>query len=261
MNKLLSSVGLVMAFATVSLLAGCQLYFGDPSDSSDPGGGGSGGSGIPPGFECNGDAQCAAGCFCDNGICAEGGFCRVDADCVTGFHCDTTRASCIPNPQCTENEQCAPGSMCDPSGGCVTTCACTSDAEAVKQGAGWCDETRSTCMPGSDPAGACTGEITCTTAAPRCPEGQVALRKDGCFTGQCRAITTCEAAPTCNALQHENDCLDRTGDCSTVYNGSGCHKRDGSACRVGDTDCVCTSFRFASCEDLGAAATRIVIGE
>lgn len=259
MNKLLSSVGLAMVFATASLLAGCQLYFGDHSSGS-----GSNGSGGPsgPGFPCNGDAQCAAGCFCADGTCTEGGFCGNDKDCGTGFHCDTARSSCVPDPQCTTNEQCAVGSMCDSStGSCVPTCRCTSDADAVRQGAGWCDEARSTCMPGSDPAGTCTGTITCTTTAPSCPDGQVPLRKDGCFTGECRAITACEAAPACNALQHEGDCLARTRDCSTVYTGRGCHKLDGTACRAGDTDCTCTSFTFASCENKGAAATRILISE
>jgi hypothetical protein len=261
MNKLLSSVGLAMIFATASLVAGCQLYFGDRGDGSgpnDPAGEPSG-----PGFPCDGDAQCAAGCFCaEDGTCAEGGFCGTDKDCGTGFHCDIARASCVPDPQCTADEQCAAGSVCDSnSGDCVSTCRCTSDADAVRQGAGWCDETRSTCMPGSDPAGACTGTITCTTSGPSCPEGQVPLRKDGCFTGECRAITACEAAPACNALQHESDCLDRKTECSTVYTGRGCHKLDGTACRAGDTDCTCTSFTFASCEAKGPTPTRIVISE
>jgi hypothetical protein len=261
MNKLLSSVGLAIVFATMSLLAGCQLYFGDHSNSSG-GGTGSGGPGNPPGFKCDGDAQCAAGCFCAEGVCAEGGFCGMNKDCGTGFHCDTTRSSCVPDPTCTANEQCTPGSMCDAAtGGCTTTCKCLSDADAVRQGAGWCDETRGTCMPGKDPAGACTGTITCTTAGPKCPDGQVPLRKDGCYTGQCRAITACEAPPVCNALQHEGDCLGRSADCSSVYNGHGCTKPDGSACRVGDTNCTCTSFTFAACENKGATATLILFGE
>lgn len=106
MNKLLSTVGLAVSFAMVTLLAGCSLYFGDHSGSggSDPGGanGGSGGgssiSGQPPGYMCNGNSQCAPGCFCDQGKCSEGGFCSTDKDCGTGFSCDTQRSSCIPIP-------------------------------------------------------------------------------------------------------------------------------------------------------------------
>jgi Cys-rich repeat protein len=267
----LSSVGVAIAFATMSLLAGCQLYFGSSgsgggggSGNASGGGGGSGGpDGNPPGFECNSDAQCAAGCFCSNGICAEAGFCATDKDCGTGFHCDVQRSSCVPNPKCTQNMQCTNGSVCDPTkGACVVTCACTSDAAAVQQGFGWCDEARNTCMTGTDPAGTCLGTVTCTTAAPKCPENQVALIKDGCFTGACRAIASCEAAPVCGSLQHEDDCLGRNTDCSTVYNGHGCHKPDGSACQAGDTNCKCDSFTFATCENKGqnANATRIVYG-
>jgi hypothetical protein len=255
-----ASVGLAMIFATASLLAGCQLYFGDHSNSSGSGGGSSGGSGSPPGFPCKDSSQCAAGCFCGDGTCVEGGFCKTDSDCGTGFHCDVARSSCEPNPTCTQNDQCNAGSVCDAKAGdCVVTCRCTSDAEAVRQGFGWCDETRSTCEPGSDPAGTCTGTITCTTPPPACPVGQVPLRKDGCFTGLCRAITACEAAPTCNSLQHEADCLARATDCTAVYNGQGCHKPDGSACRAGDTNCTCTSFTFASCQNRTTATGAILI--
>ena len=265
MNKLLSSVGLAITFATLSLLAGCQLYFGSGSNGSGSGGpntggpsaGGPNGSGSPPGSVCTMDNQCASGCFCADGTCTEGGFCKIDTDCGTGFHCDTGRASCIPNPQCSANEQCAPGSMCDPSGaGCIVTCKCISDADAVKQGAGWCDETRNTCMPGTDPAGTCTSAVTCTTAPPACPENQVALVKDGCFTGACRAIAVCEAAPVCKALQHQDDCASRTADCSAVFTGHNCH---GTTCGVSDADCVCESYSFASCQDKSPSGGNIII--
>jgi len=208
MNKLLTTVGLAMSLAMVSMLAGCQLYFGDHSASGSGGAGGTGAGGtdLPPGFQCSGDKQCAAGCFCSSGVCTEGGFCAADKDCGKGFHCDTTRSSCIPD---------------------------------------------------TAPAGLCVAAVTCTTAAPACATGQVPLIKDGCYTGACQAIATCEAKPTCSAIQHEADCLTRSADCSTVYNGHGCHKPDGSACKAGDTNCTCTSFTFGSCEVKGAAATIV----
>jgi hypothetical protein len=177
MNKLLSSVGLAIIVATASL-AGCNLYFGNSKDNGTS----PSGDGNPPGFSCNLDSNCAAGCFCSKGVCTEGGFCGGDKDCGTGFHCDTSRSSCIPNPACSGNEACQQGSTCD-SGACVATCKCTSDADAVKQGFGWCDEVRSTCMAGTDPAGTCLGAVSCTTPPPPCAVGQVALVKDGCFTG------------------------------------------------------------------------------
>jgi hypothetical protein len=255
MIKLLHSVGVAIAVATVSLLAGCQLYFGS-SDSSSPGnGGGGGGGGSPPGSQCNGDPQCAAGCFCANGICTEGGFCGSDKDCGAGFHCDINRASCVPNPTCTKDEQCTQGSMCDTgSGSCVATCTCANDADAVKAGFGWCDEARGTCMTGADPKGSCLGTISCTTAAPACPEGQVPLRKDGCFTGQCRSISACEGAPACSALQHQNDCTARNTDCAPVFTGHNCH---GTTCGVSDADCTCEFYTFSACQDAGAPLTII----
>jgi hypothetical protein len=257
MNKLLSSVGLAIALATASLVAGCQLYFGDRDENSAGGGGGD----RPPHFDCNADTQCAAGCFCsEDGECVEGGFCRRDEDCGNGFHCDVQRSSCVPNPACTSNDQCEQGSMCDGKG-CVKTCSCTSDAEAIEQGAGWCDESRATCMPGVDPQGACTGAITCTGAAPKCPEGQVALIKDGCFTGECRAIAVCEAPPVCRSLQHQNDCGARAADCAIVTTGRNCRRGDGSACQPGDSGdvCRCETYTFAGCEDQTSTTPRLII--
>ncbi|HZJ62024.1 MAG TPA: hypothetical protein VFD36_00760 [Kofleriaceae bacterium] len=243
MTKLLSSVGLALALAMASVLAGCQLYFGNGNDKNGPNGG------SPPGAACTKDSECAAGCFCENGTCAEGGFCGTDKDCGNGFHCDAGRSSCIPNPACTANEQCKQGLICD-NGGCLATCTCANDADAVKQGAGWCDTARSTCMMGTNPLGACTGAITCTVKPPDCPEGQVAGRKDGCFTSTCRAINECEAAPECKALTHEADCKARSEDCRQVTIGVNCHRPDGSNCNAGDTNCICLENRFNGCDDL-----------
>jgi hypothetical protein len=276
MNKLLTSVGLVIGIATASMLAGCNLYFGDHHNSGDDnasgGGGSSSSSGSQPGFGCTSDANCAAGCFCADGTCTEGGFCGSDADCGDGFHCDTARSSCEPNTPptaggCKVDTDCKTGSICDTSNGsCTATCTCTSDADAVKQGAGFCDETRMTCEPGTDPAGVCNGTLakTCTQAAPLCAEGQVALTANGCYTGQCEAITACGATPTCSELQHADDCQNRATDCTTVSEGHGCTRPDGSACSTGDTNCTCTSFTFQSCEDKGPApaqASRIIYAD
>lgn len=257
MTKLLSSVGV----ALVTLLAGCSLYFGSNGSGGDGqngpsgSGGGNNGTGNPPGFQCNADAQCAAGCFCANNVCTEGGFCAADKDCGNGFHCDVSRSSCIPNAKCTADTQCKPGSACDTkSGGCVVTCACATDGEAVMKGFGWCDESRNTCMTGTDPAGMCLGSITCTTQAPACPENQVPLVKDGCFTGTCRAIASCEGAPVCTSLQHQDDCDARTTDCSSVFLGHNCH---GTTCGINDTDCVCESYTFQSCQTKGTPVTIV----
>ena len=239
----LHSAGLALLFAMASLLAGCQLYFGSSDSSSGPGGD------RPPGSACSSDKQCAAGCFCGtDGTCAEGGFCGNDKDCGSGFHCDAARSSCIPNPVCSDAKPCSSGSICE-SGGCIATCTCANDADAVRAGFGWCDLARNTCMRGTNPEGACTGAVTCTTFPPICPEGQVPGRGNGCFTGTCRAISACEAAPECKALIHEADCRARTTDCRQITVGQDCHHPDGSDCNAGDTDCVCRVNTFHDCAD------------
>jgi hypothetical protein len=261
MNKPLSSLGVAIAVATISLLAGCQLYFGSSGSSGGGGGGsvngGGGGSsdGNPPGAQCSMDTQCSAGCFCASGVCTEGGFCATDKDCGGGFHCDTGRSSCIPNAQCTADAQCQQGAMCDiKSGACQGTCLCTSDADAIKAGFAWCDETRNTCMSGSDPAGMCLATVSCTGPAPVCPDNQVALVKDGCFTGQCRAIAACEGAPVCAALQHQDDCTTRSTDCTSIFIGRNCK---GSTCGTTNTDCVCDRYDWAACDVVGTPVTMI----
>lgn len=281
MNKLLTSVGLAIGIASASLLAGCNLYFGNSHDhandsSSSPGvsspgaTSGSQGSSVPggPGFECKDNTQCSAGCFCaEDGTCTEAGFCGSDKDCGEGFHCDTARSSCEPNPPpakgCQVNTDCAKGTVCDTaSGACTATCTCVTDADAVKQGAGFCDESRGTCMTGTDPNGSCGGAVaqTCTMVKPTCGEGQVATISNGCYSGMCEAISACSATPACGSLQHQDDCTARATDCATVTEGHGCTKPDGTACTVGDTNCKCQSFTFQGCEDKGATgnATRII---
>ena len=107
-------------------------------------------------------------------------------------------------------------------------------------------------MAGSDPAGACTGAVTCNAATPTCPDGQVALVKDGCFTGECRAIAVCEAPPTCGSLQHEGDCKAATATCDVIQTGHNCT----GTCP--GPDCKCTSYTFASCADKGTANTPLI---
>jgi len=253
MKKLALAIGLALVLATT--LAGCELYFGDKDGGDDAwsycqgndcqwvsaecsGGGG--------GFSCETDRDCAAGCYCDEtGTCQEAGFCSADTDCPDGYHCDD-RSSCVPDT-CTDDGDCLGGQYCE-NGQCTTSCTCTNDMEAQEAGYDWCDETRGTCMPGTDPSGSCAGEITCATDAPRCPEGQVPVILDGCYTGECRAITSCDATPACENLQHEADCLGRAADCGAVYVGRNCRKPDGTACQAGDTGCVCERFDFNVCE-------------
>jgi hypothetical protein len=273
MTKLTSSLGsLGLALVVALSLTGCELYFGDHSNQDDnwsycgsdgfytcqgdncewagaqcPAGGGSG-------YTCTQDSDCAAGCYCQDGTCEEAGFCATNADCPDGFHCDG-RSSCVPDT-CASDADCLAGQTCN-NGGCETTCVCENDAQAIAGGYGYCDETRSTCMPGSDPAGSCAGQVTCNIVAPTCPAGEVPLILDGCYTGSCKAIAQCDAAPSCSALAHEPDCLADNTRCSAVYNGINCKKPDGTQCNAGDTNCTCESFQFASCQTRGPSPRMV----
>lgn len=249
MKKLLSSLGLM--FIVGFALTGCELYFG----KSDDGRGRGDGDGNPPGWACDSNAECAAGCYCEkadgaaSGECAEAGFCDNDGDCPDGYVCDD-RSSCVPGnpPQtCTWDVECAAGSYCN-NGVCEASCVCENDAQA--QAAGWqhCDEERKTCKPGN-PFGTCAGPATCGTE-PTCAQGSVALTDaNGCYTGQCSSIVACDLSPACARFQHEADCLNTADEtsCSAVYNGINCKKADGTACQAGDTGCICESFVFADC--------------
>ncbi len=276
--KNLSLLGL--AVVMTSVLGGCELYFGSHggedhwnycgsdgfydctgdqcswvSQTCPAGQTGSNGSG----YECTSSTDCAAGCYCATGTCEEAGFCSTDKDCGTGYHCNTDRASCEPNPPqptCSADADCAAGTVCT-NGSCTATCACTNDGEATQQGYGYCDETRGTCMTGSDPAGSCAGTLTCTTAEPTCAAGQTALILNGCWTGQCRAINQCSETPACSAVEHEADCLDRASDCSAIYTGQNCHTPSGGACHAGDTNCTCGTFSFDRCQGRTANASQL----
>lgn len=264
MKNLFSSL-LVLSLAGLS---GCSLYFGNESDDRWNYCANDGyyvcqgescewaGPGCPsdPQYQCETNADCAAGCYCsDAGICEEGGFCDAATDCPDGYTCETERSSCVPDapPTCAVDADCAAGEYCD-AGACVASCACTTDAEAQAQGFGFCDEVRGTCEP-TPLEGTCAAEVTCNIVRPTCATGEVALIKDGCYTGTCGAIATCDVTPTCGSLQFETDCLGRTDECSAVYTGINCTNSQGTSCTAGSTNCTCESFRFNSCTDRSSA--------
>jgi Cys-rich repeat protein len=251
MNKLVKSVSLLVAAGFLSTLAGCDLYFGDHNNSGDswtycgsdgfyscsgdncewvsstcPDGSGSsmgsGGSNGGSGAECSSDAQCAAGCYCDSaGTCEEGGFCTTNADCGPGYSCNTQRSSCEPNPPgCTADSDCTSGQVCDTSNGSCTAGTCAVDTT-----------------------------ITCATAAPTCPSGQVPNEFNGCYTGACTTAASCTTPASCQYLNDEDDCLARQADCSASYTGLNCTNGAGTSCHSGESGCTCTDFEFAKCVD------------
>ncbi len=278
MNKLVTTLGLMLAIAA---LGGCDLYFGNghngnwsycgsdgqyqcsgdnchwvsptctDSGSGSSSGGGSGSS--TTGYSCTSSQQCAAGCYCSNGVCTEGGFCSQNSDCGAGYYCDTSRSSCTPG--CAQNSDCPAGNACI-NNTCTATCTCTTDADAVKAGYGWCDN--GTCAQGTDPNGSCGGSITCTTAQPTCPSGQVPTISNGCWTGNCEAYSACDVKPACTSINDETDCLGQTG-CAATYTGLNCTNSQGTSCTSGSTGCTCQSFVFATCTTK-TTMSKVVIG-
>ena len=274
MKHLFTPSRIVLAIATVFSLTGCELYFG----GHDGNGGGSGGDRwtycandgyyvctgdncewagarcpSDPNYTCTMNSDCAAGCYCNNGVCEEAGFCGTNGACPTGFHCDDARSSCVPDG-CTTDANCPAGQYCDTgTSSCTASCTCTTDAQAQAAGWGYCDEARGTCEPPL-PNGSCGGAVTCNQIMPTCVDGYVALVRDGCWSGSCGQIATCDVTPVCNDLQHESDCLSRTTDCTSVYTGINCTNAAGTTCMAGSTGCTCETFQFANCRDKTAGA-------
>jgi hypothetical protein len=246
MTKLFTSLRYaLLAAASVTTLAGCDLYFGESEGGGRPGA-------QEPGFSCTDNADCAAGCYCGaNSTCEEAGFCTTNEDCAEGFVCDD-RGSCVP-ATCSADAECQTGEVCQ-DGTCTATCVCTTDTQAqdlLGTSDAYCDEARETCHLGVDPAGYCTGALTCNEKPPTCDVGTTPLIADGCYTGECKAIAQCEAAPACEELQHLEDCQGRPAECSVVATGTNCTTPGGGICQPGDTNCTCENFTFHSCETAG----------
>ncbi len=235
--KLVTGVGVILG---VCAGAGCDLYFG-PDHTQ-----------IPDAQQCQIDQDCidrGVGNQCHSGICyisecfdPGGGPCiGIDAggQCGDGQRADTEACD-------DGNQQSGDGCSAD----CSSTEACGNglvDTVRSEQ----CDDGNSnnsdTC--GNDcklTVASCAGTVTCALLPPTCIAEEVPLLVNGCYTGECRLIAACDVPPTCAAIRQEAACLART-DCEASYTGRNCQQPDGSACRAGDTQCVCESFSFAAC--------------
>jgi len=236
----LGYAGLILA-AALLFFGGCTLYFG-PDDDGPPSCDDPRYCGGTPGYQCDSDRECAAGCYCTDaepedgqwGTCVESGYCGSASDCGPGMTCDD--GTCKPtNRGCMSDYDCPSGTVCDPAGQyCVPTQACDGGCPMGTR----CDETRNTCVPvgctdDSQCAAGCycdeqTGtcaETSYCTADDQCPAGQYCdENRSTCMPGtdpnapSCGGAVTCDAAPpTCPAGQVPliaNGCY--TGACRAI---------------------------------------------
>jgi hypothetical protein len=204
------------------------------------------------GDACEVDADCPRGTRCDSGTCVSAPTCTTDSDCAPGQECDG-RGTCVPTP-CTTDDQCVEGSYCEQeTGECVGSGTCTT-SEDCDEGM-LCDTERNTCVPGEDlpeppDPGSCGGDLLCNEAPPSCPDGSTPGIADGCYTGYCIPVESCDVPPlTCADMTTAAMCLARPG-CDPVYNGINCTGPGGEDCSDPEaTDCSCESFEFATCID------------
>ncbi len=200
-------------------------------------------------YECTSSDSCVA-IYDDNGFSRcqnEKVGCYGDQDCSANSICNASEICLLP-----------PGCGSSPSTACPAVCY------------GFCTPAMSSCF----------GPITCTDVAPSCRTGEVPLTSNGCYTGQCGAITDCEAitgncqdqvacdlpSPSCPAdttATVANGCY--TGQCIPDFlcGSITCSELDEATCNTSQnctanytgfdcicdaTGCICQSWQFASCE-------------
>ena len=218
------------------------------------------------GFCPNGclEAGCPSGSYCDAATneCVPTNGCITEDDCGPGFDC-APDGSCVPT-QCQTDDDCLEGCYCD-NGECVETGFCERDEDCVAEcdanGENCtqmeCDDLRNTCVPGDPtppgPVASCNGELTCSDGAPECAAGDTPAILDGCYTGECMEVGTCNGDPLalCEDLPDYENC-DPRPDCWTQYIGTNCTcDVDGTPVPCdcanpppGSAGCICATWNF-----------------
>lgn len=129
--------------------------------------------------------------------CASTPECRVikELECALSKDCTTDFIGCFPTNQFTD-----PTTDCRAARDgftCSLNPACT--AYHYRQLVVAPDATNqlsfALCAPEGQAPGSCYAPVTCARPRPICPGWEVPVIADGCYTGQCIPITTCEPMP------------------------------------------------------------------
>jgi formylglycine-generating enzyme required for sulfatase activity len=204
-------------FALLFALAaafGCGDTAADSSTDTSPvvisDAGGADGQVIVP--ECAGNADCAGGEICREGVCREA--CRDDSECdssSTATVCDLTAGFCV---GCGEDTDCSAGEQCV-AAECVFSCsaddACA-DGQICDVGTGECTEgecaTAPDCGDGFDCIqGRCidSADVVCTTGTARCGDADTVIlcSRDGTRETE----QPCEGAELCVETGDQAECV------------------------------------------------------
>lgn len=126
---------------------------------------------------------------------------------------------------------------------CATLTGCFANSEECSDNADCIAPPAATLPEG----GSCASASICDIVPPQCPDYEVPIIVDSCYTGDCIAVSACDVAPICDVLNTEDQCEARA-ECESVYGGINCRDPEGNVCTSGSgSNCTCESFVFARC--------------
>ncbi|MCA9538538.1 MAG: hypothetical protein KC620_06600 [Myxococcales bacterium] len=174
--------------------------------------------------ECEGDADCPAGRFCnDRQVCQPG--CTDDRECANGLICQGLRCAmpCAGDGDCPGGAVCEKDGRCRVPGGCVTSADCPEPQT-------YCDRATNQCAPG------CETDDDCFAA-------DLACVGHGCVRRGCARSDQCGFGEVCNLATAE--CVMAEGR----HCEAGCDPMDMMSC--GGEGRMCLSFQDEDMMPLG----------
>ncbi len=192
----------------------------------------------PPADTCNTDADCTAGCYCDDsgiiGYCTPSDFCQTNDDCTNslgdGWTCDTTRDTCIP-------DNTPPPQTCTLSADCDSDC---------------CDVVSGVCIAGPTPIASCRIDPTACSANADCSVDECCSQSSQtCQDTTAPVVVDCMIdPPTCDAYDADETGCIADPLCAPAYTGLNCQDPTGQPCTGGMANCTCDVWIFADCQGI-----------